>query len=166
MTTLNHTASFQFFNLIKKLQHTQFLPVKCSWVLFNVLHSYTEVFGVFLTGSRFTPESPLVPPAKTRGAEEAKNSSLAMFLESAFVRDILASQSSRHSTVMFSVHRLTLRQQLETQRNTSTVIAASCGSAQNASALLTASQEEFPRRMYSKTLFSWGQTKWHFVIKQ
>lgn len=82
-----------------------------------------------------------------------------MFLESAFVRDILVSQSSRHSTVMFSVHRLTLRQQLEMQRNTSTVIAASCGSAQNASALLTASQEEFPRRMCSETLFSRGQTK-------
>lgn len=82
-----------------------------------------------------------------------------MFLESAFVRNILVSQRSLQSTVMFNVHRLTLRQQLEMQRNTSTVIAASCGSAQNAAALLTASQEEFPRRVYSETLFSWGQTK-------
>lgn len=144
----------------------QFLPMKCPWVLFNVLHSYTQVFGVFLTGSRFTPESPLVPPAKRRGAEEPKNSSPAMFLESAFVREILVSLRSLQSTVMFNVHRLTLRQQLEMQRNTSTVIAASCGSAQNVAVLLTASQEEFPRRRYSETLFSWGQTKWHFVTEQ
>ena len=82
-----------------------------------------------------------------------------MFLESAFVRDILVSQRSLQSTVMFNVHRLILRQQLEMRRNPSTVIAASCGSAQNTAVLLTASQEEFPRRMYSETLFSWGQTK-------
>lgn len=81
-----------------------------------------------------------------------------MFLESTFVRATLVSQSLQ-STVMFNVHRLTLRQQLEMQRDTSTVIAASCGSAQNAAVLLTASQEEFPRRMYSETLFLWGQMK-------
>lgn len=81
-----------------------------------------------------------------------------MFVESTFVRATLVSQSLQ-STVMFNVHRLTLRQQLEMQRDTSTVIAASCGSAQNAAVLLTASQEEFPRRMYSETLFLWGQTK-------
>lgn len=107
-------------------------------------------------------ELPLVQPVKKRGAEEVKNSSLAMFLESAFVRATPVSQS----TVMFNMHRLTLRQQLEMQRDTSTVIAASCGSAQNAAVLLTASQKEFPRRMYSETLFSWGQTKWHFVTEQ
>lgn len=71
------------------------------------------------------PELPLAPPAKMTGAEEAKNSPLAMFLESVFVRDIVVSQS----TVMFNVHWLTLRQRLEMQRSTSTVIAASCGRA-------------------------------------
>lgn len=59
---------------------------------FNGLHSYIQVFGVFLNGSRFTPVSALVPSAKRRGTEEAKDSSPAMFLESAFVRDILVSQ--------------------------------------------------------------------------
>lgn len=105
------------------------------------------------------PELPLVPQAEMTGAEEAKNSPLAMFLESIFVRDIVVSQR----TVMFNVHWLTLRQSLEMGRNTSTIIAASCGRAQDTAILLTASQEEFPRSMYSKTLFSWGQAKWHFI---
>lgn len=144
------------------MQHTQFLPVKCSCVLFSVLHSYTQVSAVFNSGSRFMPELPLVPQAEMTGAEEAKNSPLAMFLESIFVRDIVVSQR----TVMFNVHRLTLRQRLEMWRNTSTIIAASCGRAQGAAILLTASQEEFPWSMYSKTLFSWGQAKWHFISKQ
>lgn len=82
-----------------------------------------------------------------------------MFLGSALLGEILISQRSLQSPVMFNVHRLTLRQQLEMQRNTSTVIAASCGGAHNAAALLTASQEEFPRGMYSETFLWWGQTK-------
>lgn len=91
--------------------------------------------------------------------KEQKISSLTMFLGSALLGEILISQRSLQSPVMFNVHRLTLRQQLEMQRNTSTVIAASCGGAHNAAALLTASQEEFPRGMYSETFLWWGQTK-------
>lgn len=86
---------------------------------------------------------PLVPQAEMTGAEEAKNSPLAVFLESIFVRDIAVSQR----TVMFNVPRLSLRQTLEMRGNTSTIIAASCGRAQDAAILLTASQEEFPWSM-------------------
>lgn len=133
MTTLNHTASFSFFNLIfKKIcsTHNSFLrdtPV----FLFHVLHSYTQGFGAFLTGFRFKTASHL-HQLTGEGQKQHKISSLTVSLGSAFVRERVISQRSLRSPVMFNVHRLTLRQQIEMQRNTSTVIAASRSGTHNA----------------------------------